>query len=391
MKKTTFLFFIFTIYFNSYAINNILNVPENISKTQDSIDIYQIVKAIKNKNLSQLKKNLNENNVNSFDSSGVNLLSRAVLTKDSNVVKLLLKKGANPNLPNNTSSKSTPLMIASNYNLVEIAKYLIENGADINQQDKNGDPAIHWSAYLGKVEFTKLLLDYGAKTNLKSIHADGVMDVALKEWQDSVVNLLISYGKGNNTVDKTDRPLLEAIKKGNIKIVKKYLTKSNCNIVDEAGNTLLIIATVNGFMKIVKLLLQTGADINLMNPVGHTALNKAVGTKQNNIAKFLIKSGANVNQTDERFILPPLVAAARSNNLEIGELLLEKGANINTQNGIDKFTPIIWAALYNNIDFVKLLLKYNPDLSLKSKYEDKDIFGLVNDKNILELLYNYKK
>ncbi len=39
----------------------------------------------------------------------------------------------------------------------------------------------------------------------------------------------------------------------------------------------------------------------------------------------------------------------------------------------------------------KFLVMYNPDLSLKSKYEDKDIFGLVNDKNILELLYNYKK
>ena len=382
MKKIIISTLLILLQVLVFGQNKIITVPLNYPKIQEVIN---------NNNLNELNKLVNKNNVNSFDSVGVTLLSRGVISKNFDVVKILINKGANPNLQNQTSSQSTPLMMASNYNLIDIAKNLIANGADIDIQDKNGDPVIHWSAYLGEVEFTKMLLDKGAKTNLKSIHSDGVMGVALKEWQDSIVTLLISYGKGTHKVNEQDKPLLNAVKNNNLKLVKRFLTKQNSNIFDESGSSLLIIASNNGYFEIVKLLLENGAKFNMMNPAGHTALNKAVWSKKNDVAKYLIEKGADVNKTDERFILPPLVAAARSNNLEMGKILLDKGANINTQNGIDKFTPIIWAAFYENIDFVKLLLQYKPDLTLVSKYDNKDIFGFTRNKKILDLLYYYKE
>ncbi|MCP5062773.1 MAG: hypothetical protein GY936_09940 [Ignavibacteriae bacterium] len=353
-------------------------------------DIPKILTAIKNKNLKKLNLLVNKNNANAFDSVGVNLLTHAVMTKDLNIVKLFIDKGADPNLQNNTSSQSTPLMMATNDETIEIARHLIRSGADINLQDKNGDPAIHWSAYSGEIDLTKLLLDKGAKTNLKSIHADGVMQVALKEWQDSIVTLLIEYDKGIIIVNQKNKPLIDAVRKNDIQSVEKYLNKKNSNTIDEAGTSLLIIASKNGYINIVKLLLQNGANINAMNLAGHTALNKAVWLKKNRIAKYLIEQGADINKTDKHFILPPLVAAVRSNNLELGKILLKSGANINTQNGIDNFTPIIWAAIYENIDFVKLLLQYKPDLSIVSKYDNKDIFELTSNQKILNLLTEYE-
>jgi len=75
----------------------------------------------------------------------------------------------------------------------------------------------------------------------------------------------------------------------------------------------------------------------------------------------------------------------------MGRVLLEKGANVNTINTIDKFTPIIWAVFNENIDFIKLLLKYHPDLSIKSKYDDRTIFDYAKDKKeIMELLHAYQ-
>jgi ankyrin repeat protein len=345
---------------------------------------------LKTNNLEKLNASVTITNVNSFDSSGVSLLSRAILDKNFKAVKLLIEKGANPSLRNKTKLKTTPLMMCSNYNLADMASYLIEKGADIDAQDANGDAVINWAAYMGEYTFTKLLLDKGAKTNQKSIHSDNVMGVALKEWKDSIVDLLIDYKKGIHKVEPHRKPLIAAVKKNDFAFVKKHLNQQNCTMRDEAGNTLLIIAATKGYDNIVRLLLLNQADINAINPVGHTALNKAIYFKKNKIAKYLIEHGADVNKTDTRFILTPLIAAARSNNVELGKIILAKGADVNITNGIDTFSPIMWAVVFGNVDFVKLLLNYNPDLTIVSKY-GRNIFKMTRNKEILTLLKAHKK
>jgi ankyrin repeat protein len=352
-------------------------------------EIENIVSTINDKNLAKLDTLANPGNVNSLDSSGVSLLSRAVLSREFDAVELLIEKGAEPNLRNDTRTKSTPLMMCANYDLVSTAEYLIGKGAEIDVQDSNGDPVINWSAYMGELAFTKMLLDKGAKTDFKSIHSDNTMGVALKEWHDSIVDLLIDYGKGVHEVDDNERPLIAAVKANDIAFMKGHLNHENSNTLDEAGNSLLIIAANKGYFEILKILLLNHAEIDAMNPAGHTALNKAVFSQNNDIAKYLLANGADVNKANVRFMLPPLVAAARSNNLEMAKILLEKGADVNTRNTIDNFTPIVWASIYDHIDMVKLLLAYNPDLSVVSKYGE-DIFQMTGNPEILKLLNGNK-
>ncbi len=360
------------------------NTPQKAKEIANE-DVPEIVKLITDKDNVSLKEMIKGYNVNTFDSSGVNLLTYAVMTGDLNIVKIVGDNGANPNLKNKTSMGSTPLMMSSEYTDLKIAKYLIEKGADINIQDNNGDPVINWSAYYGNVPFTKLMLDLGAKTDLKSIHSDCVMQVALKEWQDSVVDLLLKNGVKLEEVEKESVELINAIKTNNVELAKSLLNKNNKNARDAASNTLLIIAANKGYAEIVELLLSVGANIDAMNSVGQTALNKAVYSKKNSIAKLLINHGADVNKVDTFFRLSPLTAAIRSNNLEMGKILLGKGAEINTADGINNFTPIMWATLYQNKNFVSLLLEYNPDLSVVSKYET-TVFDMTQDKELLKLL-----
>lgn len=355
------------------------------SKKTTNIGTLELFALVKSKDVIALQKLITKENVNAIDSNGVSLLSRAVLTNDFNTVKLLIEKGADPNLHNNTKSKSTPLMMCSNHNLVKTAEYLLKKGADIDLPDSNGDAVINWAAYMGKYDFTKMLLDNGAKTNQKSIHSDNAIGVALKEWQDSIVELFIDYGKGIYTVENANKPLIRAVKKDDLTYLKKNLTKENSNLKDEAGNSLLIIAAGRGDFDLVKLLIKKGATIDILNVVGHTALNKAVWAKHNDIAKYLITRDADVNLTDTRFSLTPLIAAARKNNVEMGKILIEKGAKINTTNSIDNFSPLMWAVGYGHIDFVKLLMQYKPDLTIISKYGN-DVFKMARKDEILKLL-----
>lgn len=361
------------------------NITAQNTQEKSENNVQEIIKFINNKDSLSLKKAINEHNVNSFDTTGVNMLTLGVLTGDLNIVKIIGDKGANPNLKNKTQMGSTPLMMASNSKSLEIAKYLIKKGADINIQDNNGDPVINWSAYYGNVPFTKLMLENGAKTNLKSIHSDGVMGVALKEWKDDVVNLLLEHNVSVHKVDENSLDLINAVKNNDFSLFKSLLNKDNINTTDGASNTLLMTAAKNGYFEMVTYLIAEGADINAINSVGQTALNLSVFYGKNSIAEFLIQNEADVNKTDNRFILTPLTAAIRSNNMALGEILLQKGAKINTTDGINNFSPIMWATLYQNKDFVSLLLQYNPDLSIISKY-NQNVFEMTTDKEILKIL-----
>lgn len=63
---------------------------------------------------------------------------------------------------------STPLISAITFDKQEIAKALIEAGADLNLQNNDGSSALHVAAFFCRVESTQLLLDAGANKTLKN-------------------------------------------------------------------------------------------------------------------------------------------------------------------------------------------------------------------------------
>ncbi|UII80237.1 ankyrin repeat domain-containing protein [Flagellimonas sp. CMM7] len=354
------------------------------SSTTQQEDTLELFNAINEVNLESIRI-LPNTIVNVLDSTGLSALSHAVRSKELKLVKLLLEKGANPNLINNDNLETTPLMQCSNVNSLEIAALLIEKGADVNALDKNGDPVIHWAAYFGQEELTQLLLDNNAKTDLISIHSDGVMQVALKEWKSNVVATLMVNGVSLVPVTASSKELIDAVKTQKIEFLQNTLTKINANTLDASGTPLLVIAAETGNLDVVKVLLEKGADIDIMNPTGHTALNRSIYFEQQEVVDFLLDQGADVNKTDNIFILPPLIAAAIKNNAETGKKLIELGAEVNVLDKINKFSPLTWAVIYGHIDFVKMILNYKPDLNIMTTYGT-TVNEMTQNKEILNLL-----
>jgi len=64
---------------------------------------------------------------------------------------------------------STPLITAAVIGKTEVAKALIEAGADVNIQNNQGSTALHTAAFLCRTEIVRLLLDNGADPSLKNI------------------------------------------------------------------------------------------------------------------------------------------------------------------------------------------------------------------------------
>ncbi|KAI9800743.1 MAG: hypothetical protein M1833_003159 [Piccolia ochrophora] len=86
------------------------------------------------------------------------------------VVRLLLRAGANPNLSSDLSICGSALRSATRFEHLEIMNLLIDHGADLNNADSihNHGTACDVAVSEGKAEAVKLLLSRGAEVNLNS-------------------------------------------------------------------------------------------------------------------------------------------------------------------------------------------------------------------------------
>ena len=83
------------------------------------------------------------------------------------IVKYLIKKGANINAKN--LQGTTPLHKAVFYKRNETAKYLIDQGAKINDQDSYKQTALHIAVEVEDLAMIKYLLDQGADLDIKDV------------------------------------------------------------------------------------------------------------------------------------------------------------------------------------------------------------------------------
>ncbi len=106
--------------------------------------------------------------LNDFSEDGFTPLSLAAYFGNEDLTRLLLLKGADPNIPSKNGYSVYPIhsAVAANYTL--IAKMLLEAGADINVVQKSGDTPLHSAAHNGNIELLIVFLEAGANIAAKT-------------------------------------------------------------------------------------------------------------------------------------------------------------------------------------------------------------------------------
>lgn len=118
------------------------------------------------------------NVLNKSDSIKSRALCAAAMVGHHETVAYLLEQGVALNASVSVTH-GTVLHEATIMNRVNIVRYLLENGADVSAQDKQGFTALHWSAWHGHLEITELLLNYDAPLEIKNIYGGTVIDSAV--------------------------------------------------------------------------------------------------------------------------------------------------------------------------------------------------------------------
>ena len=178
------------------------------------------------------------------DSDGATPLYVAACHGRLDVVKLLLQHKAE--LESTFKTGATPLYVACSNGHLDVVDALIEPGANVNAVCKDGATPLYVAAEFGHVDVVKRLAQAGALLE--------------SPFQTGATPLYIAAYKGHADVAKT----LVKLSTSTPLNFRWNFIDANVNAALHDGATPLHSACENGFHKIVKLLVTSGATVNTL-------------------------------------------------------------------------------------------------------------------------------
>lgn len=288
--------------------------------------------------------------VNARDECGYSALHLSAEHGYTELVALLLRQGARVDYREDTDDPfprtllcDEPLRLAIRNRHMDVARMLLEHGADPNKRYFFG-AEINLVSPLD-LDFMKLLLMFGADPNTRDrAGLTPLMKAArLPEGMESVL-LLLSYGADVNAMTDSRhdyRTVLHyAILSGNRATVNLLLKQgARVNFPPEYQKpTSLDLAILRGEPELVRMLLDAGANVNSSSPIIGTPLHVACSENVPNrmeILQMLLLAGADPNlivESDEgpplRPVLAEYIAANESPCPAVVQLLLRFGARV---------------------------------------------------------------
>ncbi|MCC7401280.1 MAG: ankyrin repeat domain-containing protein [Chitinophagaceae bacterium] len=179
------------LQFAAYCRNGF--AVEILKKNKQQLDIFEAASIGDTETISQLLDKA-PTLLNSFSPDGFTVLGLASFFGHLSLVKLLLNKGANPNIASNNQFKVAPIHSACATSNLNIAELLIKHGADINAKQMKGVTPLHSTAHNGQTKLSKLLIDNGADINAKMDDGQTPLFMANEKGFQETADLIIKYG-----------------------------------------------------------------------------------------------------------------------------------------------------------------------------------------------------
>ncbi|KKP27968.1 MAG: hypothetical protein UR12_C0026G0024 [candidate division TM6 bacterium GW2011_GWF2_30_66] len=250
---------------------------------------------------------------------------------------------------------STKLLLACKSGNLDLVKSILSNCNEdiVNKVNYNNETPLFWACLINNPAMIRILIANGAK---KSINT--------------------ASSKTGNT------PLSLTLYNDNLKMMK-FLLDNGADINQSIlmhSTTVLKIACDNTNFNAVKFLVENGADINKADIYGQTPLFIASAEKSINIVKYLLDNSANIDIANIKGETP-FSFACDDNNIELMELLLLNGANINTSD-IYGFTPLLWAIISEEIGTIKYLVSHSADVNLPNSNCSTPLFWACQINNL---------
>ncbi|KAF2971322.1 hypothetical protein GQX73_g2287 [Xylaria multiplex] len=322
------------------------------------------------------------------------LLQEVACTEQIEAAKFLIEQGAE--VDGFLSAHTTALYQAIESSKYEMAKVLINNGANVNFPIYD-----FYRSYLcravwkGDRNIIKLLLDHGAKVTSEALH---------KAWRNEpLLNLLLKYYHGTGNVSTVE--VISAVMSG--EVGWEEFLRQNPAISAYALESALLMAINNTCVRAVTQLLRHGVDPNCphidKNPLYDILGDCDDGPETFACIDLLIHYGADVNYNG--LISLMLERFSKIDNFTFGfiQRLVKAGLDLKTQGVIgleaaclwhcseaafmllsagtpvniygELFTPVQAAAINGSLELVNTLVQHGADIH-KPAYEVRGLTAL---------------
>jgi ankyrin repeat protein len=292
-------------------------------------------------------------------------LHQAVFGNSEAAVKLLLDRGANPNI-RCEGDNAYPLHFAVEKHRFPIIRLLVEHGADtIGEGDYHELGVIGWATAWDYIqpnpEIVAYLLAHGARHNIFSAVAMGETEVI----RELVARAPNDLDRRMNGARMRYMPLhLAVIKNQRAALTTLLDLGANTESIDEARFSALDLAAFNGGHDLAQVLLERGAKVRLPAAV---ALHRTADVERLlRRDRGALKSGGRWGNL--------IVRASERAPGEVIETLIRNGASVNVRDdpktSIDAtsgYTPLHAAAWYGNVTAIEVLMKHGADVRAREE------------------------
>jgi ankyrin repeat protein len=252
---------------------------------------------------------------------------------------------------------------------------LLNGHPDVNGRSEDGSTALLWAAHWNDLRMAELLVRAGADANAANDFRMTPLSQACTNGRAELVDLLLKAGASPDTpIGTGEPPLMTCARTGSADAVRTLLAHgANLNAREPTQNqTALMWAAAQQHPKVVRVLIEAGADLQAHSKSGFTALHFAARMGDMEVTRTLLGAGVDVNirsqpdpengrgqqskgagagrgaggfgaRGDTNFggSTPLLVATVRG-HVPLALFLLDHGADPNVLDA--GFTPLHWTA-----------------------------------------------
>uniref|UniRef100_A0A1L8DIW4 Ankyrin n=1 Tax=Nyssomyia neivai TaxID=330878 RepID=A0A1L8DIW4_9DIPT len=288
--------------------------------------------------------------VNAVNGDGCTLLIDAVKRGDGFSALFLLEKGANVNLTSKVMG-DTALHIVVTYarkstdedtfeEMLKVGQKILECEPNVNAQNTRGYTPLQMAIVSGHEEMIEALLEnVDVNLNLRTNDEKSALQLALQSdlSPDIAKNFIAKGADANVRYKESGNDLLQVLVVAQMEVAAIFLADyANLNHVNKSGLTALHMACQRNMTKLVRKLLDGGADPNCQGTEMRTTLHFAVVENNLSIIEAFVehKNIVDFNLKDSKGDSPLSLALALGKK-DLVPKLIEGGADVNARNGQD--------------------------------------------------------
>jgi ankyrin repeat protein len=213
--------------------------------------------------------------------------------------------------------------------------------------------ALHWAAYNDDEEIARQLVERGAQTSMLNGYGVSPLYLACLNGNEDLVRLLLNSGANPNTSTYAgETALMTAARTGNVGVIEA-LVEAGVELEPKElyGTSAMMWAAAQGHVKVVQKLLEAGADFRAYLMSGYTAFHFAVRAGETEVVRLLLEAGVDVNgmnveKSGDKLPLnttSPLIVAVESGHYDLAIELLDAGADPDDQrSGFTALHSLTW-------------------------------------------------